>query len=336
MSALSQDAGSRGRQVVDRVVCCAALLVGCGAASSNAPLPERSEQGARHQRPQEALATPPPPSPPAADDIDVDGHAIRVWSKVVPDEQAVIVLVHGRTWSALPDFDLQVEGERRSLMDALQDRRISSYAVDLRGYGGTARDTSGWLTPDRASADLEAVLMWIRERHNQTPVVLGWSYGSLVAHLHAQEHPSSQRALVLFGYPRPIGHHVEPTPTPASPERRRNTAEAAAEDFITPGTMSEAAIEEYVRASLAADPVRVDWKDLHQFNRLDPRRVSIPTLIIHGERDPYAPLDRQTELLEALGTTNKALVTLPGTDHAAHLEALPEFTNAVLEFLELE
>jgi len=30
-----------------------------------------------------------------------------------------VLLIHGRTWSGRPDFDLQVSGESRSFMDAL-------------------------------------------------------------------------------------------------------------------------------------------------------------------------------------------------------------------------
>src|SRR6185295_576417 len=97
--------------------------------------------------------------------------------------RATILLVHGRTWSALPNFDLQVTGERRSMMDLLTDAGVDVYAIDLRGYGSTPRDTSGWLTPDRAVADVRAVVDWIRTAAGSArrPVfVLGLSRGSLI------------------------------------------------------------------------------------------------------------------------------------------------------------
>ncbi|MFY0540680.1 alpha/beta fold hydrolase [Nannocystis pusilla] len=68
-----------------------------------------------------------------------------------------IVLVHGRTWSALPDFDLQVPGARVSLMDNLAAEGLAVYAIDLRGYGSTARDPSGYTDPIQAADDLAAV-----------------------------------------------------------------------------------------------------------------------------------------------------------------------------------
>ncbi|MDH5346065.1 MAG: alpha/beta hydrolase, partial [Gammaproteobacteria bacterium] len=79
-----------------------------------------------------------------------DGHPIALWEKRSKDAGRAVLLVHGRTWSALPDFDLQVEGENLSLMDGLVDAGFAVYAVDLRGYGETPRDETGWLTPNRA------------------------------------------------------------------------------------------------------------------------------------------------------------------------------------------
>ena len=73
-----------------------------------------------------------------------------------------MVLLHGRTWSARPNFDLQVPGENLSLMDGLVEAGYAAFAVDLRGYGQTPRDETGWLNPDRAAKDLKAVLERVR------------------------------------------------------------------------------------------------------------------------------------------------------------------------------
>ena len=89
--------------------------------------------------------------------VDSDGHPMAVWSRRPPDPaRAAVLLVHGRTWSSRPDFDLQVPGLRRSVMASLAAAGIAAYAVDLRGYSATPRDASGWLTPRRAAADVAA------------------------------------------------------------------------------------------------------------------------------------------------------------------------------------
>src|SRR5437762_614262 len=58
---------------------------------------------------------------PVKHDVVVDGHHFAVWQKRGAQARAAILLLHGRTWSSLPNFDLQVAGERRSFMDALAD-----------------------------------------------------------------------------------------------------------------------------------------------------------------------------------------------------------------------
>ena len=81
--------------------------------------------------------------------VDSDGHAMAVWEKSPDQPRGVILLLHGRTWSGVPDFDLQVPGEDLSLMDGLVERGWSTFALDLRGYGRTSRDETGWTSPDR-------------------------------------------------------------------------------------------------------------------------------------------------------------------------------------------
>ena len=118
--------------------------------------------------------------------VEVDGHPMAVWEKSPANPIGTVVLLHGRTWSSLPDFDLQVPGEDLSLMDGLLVEGFSTYALDARGYGGTPRDETGWLTPDRATRDAQAVLRWVGERTGDLPALFGWSYGSMVAQLTAQ------------------------------------------------------------------------------------------------------------------------------------------------------
>lgn len=269
--------------------------------------------------------------------VEVDGHPITVWSKSAPEPWGSIVLLHGRTWSARPDFDLQVPGESRSTMDALVAEGMAVYAMDMRGYGGTPRDDTQWLTPDRAVKDLAAVLEWVGQQHPSLPppTMLGWSLGSLVSQLTAQRHPALMSEVVLFGYPRKPGATYDPDPTPMpDPERRTTTAEAAAEDFIIPGSISKAGIDAFVKAALSSDPVRMDWRASDQWDALDPAAVKIPTLLIHGEKDPYAPMNNQTTMFNQLGHPDREWVIVAGGDHAAHMEnSGPRFVHAVVEFI---
>ena len=90
-------------------------------------------------------------APAVKHEVIADGHTIVVWEKSVANSKGVILLHHGRTWSALPDFDLQVVGEDLSLMHGFNQQGYSVWAMEARGYGETARDASGWNTPQRSS-----------------------------------------------------------------------------------------------------------------------------------------------------------------------------------------
>lgn len=254
--------------------------------------------------------------------VDAEGHPLAVWEKRAPDADQAILLVHGRTWSALPDFDLQVEGEELSLMDGLVDEGFAVYAVDLRGYGSTPRDESGWLTPSRAADDVATVLRWIAGQGDWSlrPHLFGWSMGSTISQLTAQRYPGDLSSLTLFGYWHDPDDTLPADEEGIRPLRQENTAEAAASDFITPGSISARAVDAYVKAALASDPVRTDIRNLDDYNALDPAEIKMPTLVIAGEFDPLAPEENLARLFTRLGTGHKQWVSVPGGDHAAFLE----------------
>ena len=161
-----------------------------------------------------AAQTPPPargapaPAPKAAPGslerftVTSDGHPIAVWARRPANPRGALLLVHGMTWSARPDFDLQVPGMQRSVLTSFASQGIAAYTVDLRGYGETPRDPSGWLTPRRSAADVLNVLIWIASQHPALPkpALVGWSRGAAIAQMVAQAQPSRLSALTLFGF----------------------------------------------------------------------------------------------------------------------------------------
>jgi pimeloyl-ACP methyl ester carboxylesterase len=273
-------------------------------------------------------------------EVRADGHPLTVWSKRPPiPARGAILLLHGRTWSARPNFDLQLPGMRVSLMDALVARGYAVYALDQRGYGGTPRDATGWLTPDRAERDVATVLDWVAARESRplrprVPALLGYSRGAMTAMLSAQRHPEKIAAVILYGFPYDVAA-THPVPVdPAVPTRIRTTATGAGEDFITPQATVPGLKEAYVRAALAMDSIRVDWRQEGQFDALDPRALRAPTLLLSGERDPYANAANLQAFFPQIATADRWWVVLPGVDHVAHLEAQDAFVNAVASFLD--
>ncbi len=229
-------------------------------------------------------------------------------------------------------------GEDLSLMDGLVEAGYAAFAIDFRGYGETPRDETGWLNPDRAARDLKAVLEHVAHltEGGPKPALLGWSRGSKVAQLTVQRWPELVSYLVFFGYSptfagAPLADGEGDTPPAAAP----NSAAAAASDFITPGSISQVAIDAYVKAAMEADPVRVDWRGASEWDELDPTQVRVPTLLLHAEFDPIATPEQRASLFDALGTADRESLEVPGGDHMAFLEACrPEFLKALVGFLD--
>jgi len=266
-----------------------------------------------------------------------DGHKLTLYSRSAENPTAAILLIHGRTWSALPDFDLVTAQEDLSMMNALVKEGMAVYAIDLRGYGKTPRDKSGWNTPERAVKDTSMVLDYIDSRHKtlKGTTVFGWSNGSLVGMLTAQKYPDKVKNLVLYGFPIDTQMTFKDRLTGQIPHKKPTTAKAAAEDFIIPGTISKEAIDAYVKAALAADPVRADWNKLSQWNQLDAANILVPTLLLQAEHDPLANLDADALFFKKLATQDKQWVILSNADHAALLESARfRLYHAVVSFMQ--
>ena len=81
--------------------------------------------------------------------VELNGHPFAIYEKRADASAKIIVLIHGKTISALPNFDLQHDSKNISLMDAFVAKGFTIYAIDLRGFGNTPRDDTGWITLTR-------------------------------------------------------------------------------------------------------------------------------------------------------------------------------------------
>jgi pimeloyl-ACP methyl ester carboxylesterase len=285
-----------------------------------------------------AAGAQPQPRTPTRHDVVVEGHHLAVWQRVRPANAppvAKILLVHGRTWSSLPNFDLHVPGEERSFMDALGGAGLDVFAVDLRGYGATPRDTTGFLTPDRAVADVAGVVSWMQQdpRRPGKVYVLGLSRGAMIAAMLAQKYPEKLAGIVLLGFGFDPDVRAAPSEPLTRPARLRNTADAAASDFATPDAYSSATLTTFVQAALRSDPILMDWRDESQFNAFSPARLQVPVLLVQGERDTQTPIAIGAKLFARFATPDKWWIILPGADHAAHLEkSAAELARTVVWF----
>jgi pimeloyl-ACP methyl ester carboxylesterase len=270
--------------------------------------------------------------------VESNGHEMSLWHKQPSgafDHSKQIVLLHGRTWSSLPDFDLQVKGEKLSLMDNLVELGFSVWALDARGYGATKRDKTGWNTPNKAANDAANIVKWIKKKTQNEVIVFGWSYGSMVAELMVQQNPKLTKAVILYGFPIDPEAMIKRPASPEKPLKEKNTAKSAASDFIVPGSISQKTINTYVNESLKADPYRADWNELQQWNQLDASKTDVPLLLLQGEHDPLAKSESHARFFVRLPNANKQWVVLAGGDHAALLENTKDrLVHSINDFVE--
>jgi pimeloyl-ACP methyl ester carboxylesterase len=266
--------------------------------------------------------TPSAASAPERFTVQSDGHPIAVWARRPATARGAVLFVHGRTWSARPDFDLQVPKYQRSVLRSFAAQGFAAYALDLRGYGATPRDPSGWLTPKRGASDITNVLVWIAAQHPTLPkpTLVGWSRGAAMAGMVAVTAPQRLSNLVLFGFAFDPELQFGDLGSPDKPEMFKNTAAAAAGDFISPRITPREVVAAFVDQAMKADPILVDLKNDDEFNVFKPALLLTPTLILFGSDDPGVAAEDAGKMFAAMKVADKQLVVLPGSDHAAHLE----------------
>lgn len=239
-------------------------------------------------------------------------------------------------------------------METLHSLGLQPYAMDFRGFGGTPYDETNCVEPFRCVTDVESVLKWIAKRHgiesqddgnnidlmHEMPALLGWSQGALVAQLAAQKSSQLISKLVLYGsiYDPLISYPREPlysTNLDVKSASTLNTVDAAMEDFTIEGSISRETAIKFGEAAIVTDPKKANWKHLYQFNNLDPAQVHVPTLVVAGDQDPYAPLRVQADLFSNLGRgSDRTWSILADSDHAVHLlDGRRRFANIVNSFV---
>ncbi len=263
-----------------------------------------------------------------------DGTPLRlyVWEKrrgdVAPQEFSqngrVVLLAHGATISGRVVFDLQFPPDRNgltySLMDYLANQGYNVFSVDYQNYGRSDRHSGGLCVSTQAAAnDVNAAADYIRKlRGIEHFYVLGWSWGASTTGLFAQQHPDKVRRLVQYA---PYLQHKTPgLEVPKDEFRTVDVDKCCREDFTVEYT------DPGVYEAFAAEALRWDvrapnggWADMAtKMPVLEPRRITVPTLVIFGALDTFCTV-AQEELpgyFHDLGTLDKQLIIVPEGGHA--------------------
>jgi pimeloyl-ACP methyl ester carboxylesterase len=226
----------------------------------------------------------------------VDGGYLEVW-RIEPDQpsKGIVVLVHG--WGRNRD---------RMVRRARVFGRLGFTTVlpSVRDHGGSSR--CRFMNAVKFAQDIEAVLGWLGE-----PVILyGHSAGSGGAIIAAERHPSKVKALFLE----------------ASYAHTKEALLSLYRWFNRP-------------FGIFFGPIILFWMDLFYRGRLDTvspailaRKIRMPVLLIHGEKDRRFPLTFAKMLLHSFPEGNAELFIAKGAGHseASFCDGFPEAIAAFL------
>jgi len=193
---------------------------------------------------------------------------------------------------------------------------------DLRGHGRTTADNPDWGTPLIAE-DMAGFLdgLGIGRAH-----VVGYSLGAGVALHLAAAHPERVRSLILIGtggVPDPEGADDY---EPEALERNGQT------DFIRRLQTMHTEAHRGDWAHHARQSAR-DWRLYPSLTDVEAAGITMPMLLIGGERDPYASADRLRAM--QLRYPQAEMWVVPDTGHGPHFptEKCTEVNARMLAFL---
>jgi len=283
-----------------------------------------------------------------------DGLRIYLWEKYKEGQEGafsrtgkVALLVHGGVRSGRPLFDLQIRDY--SLMDFLATNGYDVWAIDIHGYGHSDKTEKDWSDSHSAAADIAAAVAYITKLRGVAKInLLGCSAGTQRAGVFAMENPDKVAKLILYaGFWKGTAEftafnrkRIENGGQPL-PQYRISTEESLRSDFVTDDLaqhpqFEDDVVQESVKEALQTDPkspnVFVEWAKLPI---LDPARIIVPTMIIHGERDFAAKQEDLLPFYAQLKTHDKRYVLLPDGGHMLIQEKdHRRFQHEVLSFFD--
>ena len=306
------------------------------------------------------------PSPDAGIEIFVRNKRPADMTSFRPER--TVLFVHGATYPASTAFDLKLDG--LSWMDYIAARGYDVYLLDLRGYGRSTRPKEmaepadknpPIVRGDTAVKDIGTVVDYILARRNIPRVnLLGWSWGTATMASYTTQNASKVERLVLYApsflrttqsltaTPGPLGAYRTVNREQAKSRWLTGVPEAKKASLIPAGWF-----EAWADATWATDPegakgnppflrapngVQQDSREYWTVGKMyyDPAKITVPTLLVHGEWDnDTPPYMAQTLFPLLVNAPTKRYVALAEGTHTIMMEKnRMELFRAVQSFLD--
>jgi len=265
-----------------------------------------------------------------------------------------VLLVHGNFFPASSTFGVELPGG--STLDRLAAAGLSTYTLDLRGYGGSTRPPFmsepigpyvSFATTAHAQEDVASALAFIRQREGVKRVSLvGWSWGAAIVGEFAAKRPAQVDKLVLYGpgwFPR--DKSAAPPAQPPSGSYRtldHDASRARLLNGVPPARVEEIHPSEWFERwwalNLRFDPegsrrspavVRAPSGVTQAFTDFwargkapwDPTKVRAKTLVVVGEWDRNTPPENARDVhAKLVHAASRKLEVIPEATHFAVLE----------------
>lgn len=213
-------------------------------------------------------------------------------------------------------------------------RHFDVIAPDLPGFAGSGAIDA----PNSVAGFVAALLDLLDGLGVERTALLGHSMGSMVALQVALDHPDRVDRLVLYGSACTGNLPKRFEPVETSIARLEQLGVEACADFIVPTWFVAGEAAPYfamcrdagrgLRTESAIQALRAlaEWDVCERLGE-----VSVPTLVICGDRDRSTAPDQSYRLWE--GIPDSRLCIIPGCAHNVHLERPELFSSIVLDFL---
>lgn len=229
----------------------------------------------------------------ASDNLGICG----IWGLPEVSNDKAVILAHGIS------VDKDEEGLFVNLSKRLTELNYSVLRFDFSGHGQSQRKSVD-LTISQELTDMDAAFNEVKSKKFHNISILGASFGGGIAVMFAARHQKYLNNLLLW-YPVLNYDHTFLKPyLPWLKDRiERMKQELAARGWTTINNEK---------------PFKIGKKLFDEMNRYFPyrdlKKIAIPTVIIHGDKDTYVPYNDSKEYLKNLKGESE-LITIKGADH---------------------
>lgn len=265
--------------------------------------------------------------------VDSDEVRLFLWEKKASPEvphAGTIFFVHGSSMASQPTFDLSVPGRPfSSAMDWFASQGFDTWTMDNEGYGRSDKHRDINFDISNGADDLAAGSQYILKATGAKSLLLyGISSGALKAALFTERHPErvakiALDAFVWTGEGSPTLTERKKKLPEFKSKNRRPIDRAFVHSIFQrdhPDTADTATVSAFADAILTLDdsmPTGTYVDMCSKLPLLDPKRITVPSIILRGEYDGIASMDDLLEFFRLLPNMNKQFSVMKGISHAS-------------------